>query len=47
MDGGQPMREFLIEAIKFYIEVCLILAFGHLVADDVVRKIGEKYFKED
>lgn len=41
------MREFLIEAIKFCIEVAIVYAFGHLVADIVVRKIKEELFEDD
>lgn len=41
------MGEFLIEAIHFCAEVVIIYAFGHLVADIVVRKIKEELFKED
>lgn len=41
------MREFLIEAIRFCIEVAIVYAFGHLVANIVVHEIKKELFKEE
>lgn len=41
------MREFLMEVLNFCIEVAIAYAFGHLVAEIIVRKIKKELFKED